>query len=66
MRYIITVIWSCIFCEIIGFIAASLTQMLFNPMQYLIIGAVFGLLFAIIIPAITAKSHKDKSKYSKL
>ncbi|MDY5610629.1 MAG: DUF2929 family protein, partial [Lactobacillus johnsonii] len=22
MRYIITVIWSCIFCEIIGFIAA--------------------------------------------
>lgn len=59
MRYIITVIWSCIFCEIIGFIAASLTQMQFNPMQSLIIGAVFGLLFAIIIPAITAKSHKD-------
>ena len=66
MRYIITVIWSCIFCEIIGFIAASLTQMQFNPMQSLIIGAVFGLLFAIIIPAIPATSHKDKSKYSKL
>ena len=49
-----------------GFIAASLTQMQFNPMQSLIIGAVFGLLFAIIIPAITAKSYKDKSKYSKL
>lgn len=66
MRYIITMIWSCIFCEIIGFIAASLTQMQFNPMQSLIIGAVFGLLFAIIIPAITAKSYKDKSKYNKL
>ena len=40
--------------------------MQFNPMQSLIIGAVFGLLFAIIIPAITAKSYKDKSKYNKL
>ncbi len=51
--------------EIIGFIAASLTQMKFDPIQSLIIGVVFGILFAAIIPTITAKSHKDKSVYGK-
>ena len=64
MRYIITMVWSCIFCEVIGFIAASLTQMQFNPMQSLIIGAVFGLLFAIIIPAITAKTRVSTTNFN--
>lgn len=65
MRYIVTTIWSVIFMEIIGFIAASLTQMKFDPIQSLIIGVVFGILFAAIIPTITAKSHKDMSVYGK-
>lgn len=65
-RYLITIIWSVIYMMIIGFIGAPLTQNAFNPMEALIIGIVFGILFAAIIPAITAHSHKDKSKYSKL
>lgn len=59
-------IWSVIFVEIIGFIASQLTQMRFDPQESAIIGAAFGLLFAAIIPTITAKSHKDESNYSKL
>lgn len=51
--------------EIIGFIAASLTQMKFDPQQSALIGVVFGILFTAIIPTITAKSHKDKSVYGK-
>ncbi|KRL63553.1 hypothetical protein FC23_GL000796 [Lactobacillus psittaci DSM 15354] len=51
---------------ITGFIAAALTQTAFNPVQSIRVGVAFGLLFAVIIPFITAKSHKDKSKYSKL
>lgn len=65
-RYIITVIWSVIYMMVIGFIAAPLTQSTFNPMESLIIGIVFGILFAAIMPTITAHSHKDKSKFSKL
>ncbi len=65
-RYLITIIWSVIYMMIIGFIGAPLTQNTFNPMEALIMGVVFGILFAAIIPAITAHSHKDKSKYSKL
>lgn len=66
MRYIVTAIWGSIFMSIIGFIASALTQMKFKPIESLIVGAIFGLLFAIIIPTITAHSHHDKSKYSKL
>ena len=51
---------------VIGFIAAPLTQSVFEPKEALLIGIVFGILFAIIIPTITAHSHKDKSKYSNL
>ncbi|WP_297817364.1 YjzD family protein [uncultured Lactobacillus sp.] len=65
MRYIVTTVWSVIFMEIIGFIAASLTQMKFDPQQSALIGVVFGILFTAIIPTITAKSHKDKSVYGK-
>lgn len=66
MRYIITMIWSVIFMEIIGFIASQLTQTRFDPQESAIVGAAFGLLFAAIMPTITAKSHHDDSKYSKL
>lgn len=65
-RYIITVIWSVIYMMVIGFIAAPLTQSTFNPTESLIIGIIFGILFAAIMPTITAHSHKDKSKFSKL
>jgi len=51
---------------IVGFIAAPLTQHVFNFGEAAIVGLIFGLLFAAIIPTITAHSHKDKSKYSKL
>ncbi|KRK08629.1 hypothetical protein FC52_GL000327 [Lactobacillus pasteurii DSM 23907 = CRBIP 24.76] len=51
---------------VIGFIAGPLTQTTFNPIQAVIIGVVFGILFSAIIPTITANSHKDKSKYSNL
>ena len=37
-----------------------------EPKEAILIGVVFGVLFAIIIPAITATSHKDNSKFSKL
>lgn len=65
LRYLVTAVWGAIFMSIIGFIAAALTQRQYDPPRSLIIGAVFGLLFAVIIPTITAHSHKDKSKYSK-
>lgn len=51
---------------VIGFIAAPLTSSVFNAKEALYIGIVFGILFAVIIPTITAHSVKDKSKYSKL
>lgn len=65
-RYIVTIVWSVIYMMVIGFIAAPLTQSAFNPKESLIIGVVFGILFAAIIPTITAHSHKDKSKFSNL
>lgn len=52
--------------SIVGFIAAPLTQNVYAPVEALIVGAVFGLLFTALIPTITAHSHKDKSNYSKL
>ncbi|CCI85360.1 YjzD family protein [Lactobacillus pasteurii] len=65
-RYLITIFWSVIYMIVIGFIAGPLTQTTFNPIQAVIIGVVFGILFSAIIPTITANSHKDKSKYSNL
>lgn len=65
-RYLVTIIWSVVYMMVVGFIAAPLTQNVFNPQQALIIGLIFGLLFAAIIPTITAHAPKDKSKYSKL
>ena len=51
---------------IVGFIAAPLTQNVFNLGEAAIIGVIFGVLFAAIIPTITAHSVKDKSQYTKL
>ncbi|KRN14633.1 hypothetical protein FC38_GL000717 [Lactobacillus gigeriorum DSM 23908 = CRBIP 24.85] len=51
---------------VVGFIAGPLTQNSFNPMQSLIVGVVFGILFAAIMPTITAHSRKDQTKFSKL
>lgn len=65
-RYIVTIIWSVIYMMVVGFIAAPLTQSTFEPKEALLIGVIFGILFAAIIPTITAHSHKDKSKYSNL
>ncbi|KRL90815.1 YjzD family protein [Lactobacillus kalixensis] len=65
-RYIVTIVWSVIYMMVIGFIAAPLTSSTFNAKDALIIGVVFGILFAAIIPTITAHSHKDNSKFSKL
>lgn len=65
-RYLITIIWSVIYMMVVGFIGAPLTHSQFNPLEALIIGIIFGILFAAIIPTITAHSHKDKSKFSKL
>lgn len=65
-RYIVTIIWSVIYMMVVGFIAAPLTQSTFNSTEALIIGVVFGILFAAIIPTITAHTHKDNSKFSNL
>ena len=65
-RYIVTIVWSIIYTLVIGFIAAPLTFSVFEPKEAIIIGLIFGILFAAIIPTITAHSHKDDSKYSKL
>ena len=65
-RYIVTICWSVVYMLIVGFIAAPLTQNVFNLKEAAIVGLIFGLLFAAIIPTITAHSHQDKSKYSKL
>lgn len=55
---------------VVGFIAGPLTQSAsFNANDvktYLIVGLIFGILFSAIIATITAHSHKDNSKYSKL
>lgn len=66
MRYIVTIFWGEIFFEVMGFIAASLTSMKFDPIQSAIIGLIFSIAFAFIIPGINAKSHKDKSKFGKM
>lgn len=65
-RYIVTICWSIVYMLIVGFIAAPLTQNVFNLGEAAIVGLIFGVLFAAIIPTITAHSSKDKSKYSKL
>lgn len=64
-RYIVTICWSIVYMLIVGFIAAPLTQNVFNLGEAAIVGLIFGVLFAAIIPTITAHSSKDKSKYSK-
>lgn len=65
-RYIVTILWSIVYMLVVGFIAAPLTFSVFDPKEATIIGIVFGVLFAAIIPTITAHSVKDKSKFSKL
>ena len=60
MRYIITMIWSCIFCEIIGFIAASLTQMQFNPMQSLLLAQSLACYSQLLFPPLLLKATKIK------
>ncbi|BDR60450.1 YjzD family protein [Lactobacillus xylocopicola] len=65
-RYIVTVFWSVVYMLIVGFIAAPLTQHVFNLGEAAIVGVIFGVLFAAIVPTITARSVKDNSKYSKL
>lgn len=66
MRYIVTIFWGEIFFEVMGFIASSLTSMKFDPIQSAIIGLIFSIAFAFIIPGINAKSHKDKSIFGKM
>lgn len=55
---------------VVGFIAGPLTQSAsFNTNDVkicLVVGLIFGILFSAIIATITAHSHKDNSKYSKL
>lgn len=46
---------------IIGFIAAPLSSSSFVPKEAIIMGIVFGILFALIIPTIISHPHKDKS-----
>lgn len=65
-RYLVTIGWSVVYMLIVGFIGAPLTQRVFNLGEAVIVGIIFGILFAAIIPTITAHSKKDKSKYSRL
>lgn len=65
-RYIVTICWSVVYMLIVGFIAAPLTQNVFNLQDAVIVGIIFGILFAAIIPTITAHSSKDKSNFTKL
>lgn len=69
-RYIITIVWSVIYMLIIGFIAGPLVQSASfsgaDLKNCLVVGVIFGILFAAIIATITAHSHKDNSKYSNL
>ncbi|MDN5577629.1 MAG: YjzD family protein [Lactococcus lactis] len=69
-RYLVTILWSIIYMLVVGFIAGPLTQRAsFNANDVktcLIVGLIFGILFSAIIATITAHSHKDNSKYSKL
>lgn len=54
---------------VVGFIAGPLTRSAsFNGTDLrncVIVGIIFGILFSAIIATITARSHKDNSKYSK-
>ncbi|WEV40634.1 YjzD family protein [Lactobacillus sp. ESL0684] len=65
-RYLVSIFWSEIYMLIVGFIAAPLTQNAFNLGEAAVLGVVFGILFAAIIPPITSHSVKDDSEYSKL
>ena len=69
-RYFVTIVWSVIYMFVVGFIAGPLTQSAsFNTNDVktcLVVGLIFGILFSAIIATITAHSHKDNSKYSKL
>ena len=53
-------VWAVIFTEIIGFIGGALTQMDFNPMQSLIVGAIFGLVFN-VLPLIMDKTERQSN-----
>ncbi|CCK84471.1 Uncharacterized conserved secreted or membrane protein [Lactobacillus equicursoris DSM 19284 = JCM 14600 = CIP 110162] len=64
-RYIVCTVWGMIFMFIVGFIGAPLTQSSYDPVTLLVVGAIFGFLFSLIIPKITAHSVKDDSVYSK-
>lgn len=64
-RYIVNTVWSVIFMSIVGFIAAPLTQNKYYPVEAIIAGVIFGILFTAIMPAITRHSHADNSKFSK-
>ena len=69
-RYFVTIVWSVTYMFVVGFIAGPLTQSAsFNATDMrncVIVGVIFGILFSAIIATITAHSHKDNSKYSKL
>ena len=58
-RYIITTVWSVIYMLVASFNGTDLRNCV-------IVGIIFGILFSAIIATITARSHKDNSKYSKL
>ena len=64
-RSIVCMVWGMVFTFIIGFIGGPLVQHTYQPAHLLLVGAIFGLLFALIIPTITAKSVKYDSEYSK-
>ncbi|GFZ26966.1 YjzD family protein [Lactobacillus corticis] len=65
-RTIVTIFWSILYSMIISFIAGPLTKNSGNMTEAVIFGVVFGILFSLIIPTITAHSHKDDSKFSSL
>lgn len=47
-RYIVTIFWSTIYMLVVGFIAAPLTQSVFEPKEAILIGVVFGILLRLL------------------
>ncbi|KRL85529.1 YjzD family protein [Lacticaseibacillus pantheris] len=61
MRFVTAIFWGVIYGEITGFLAASLTSSTFQPVQSLIISAVFVVLLVFLPPLMQHFSGTTKS-----
>ncbi|KRN03642.1 MULTISPECIES: YjzD family protein [Holzapfeliella] len=58
MKYIVVMFWSIVFSMVTGYLAGSLTQTSFEPMQSLIMGIVMAVLLSVTITIAERQNKK--------